>query len=369
MDSPDRSDNMRNFFQHLAGDRDELEAVCSKPYKGLDDRIGYGFKWPYLDYDNNFLYDNLPRRQCALWEHRRINDCLKAASSTTPISDEACMQCIPGVASLARIGQSVPTATDPWPPSVLPVCVPIPNDLVPAINRSHSQVRDWKDLEPIPDNFAEQIIKGCGRNNQTYGSNFVYDSNRHLCTDRYKVKVPCNEVNLDYFSQSQVSCDNLASTTSNLDGPDVEYTICQAGPTPSSCVDMTNEDGSVAMCTNHLKKCTLDDWLAVARENPEIDPRNLWCYAEPPSTDTCSNVFDPGNCAEGSYPISHFPVMDGYDPLCLPDGCSSDYCCLYPKCSYDFDSSTCPNGTSVPDRLLYRRCMTSPCTPEECCDT
>lgn len=361
------------LLQHFVGDMDAMKAVCSQPYKGLNPFVEAGFTWPYDDFpDAASRYGNLVRRQCNTMEHRHINNCLNVASGVSPVSDDACLQCIPGlITGPQQVGQPRVDLVDPWPSYVLPACVPIADDLLAAVNSRYSRTPGWVNLEPIPDNFMEQIIRGCGANNATYQDAFVYDTNRHNCTDRYKVNVPCNEVDLKDFSESEVNCDKLASTTSTRDapGPEVEYRLCTRGPTLDSCVEKTNEDGSVATCNNHLKKCTRDEWLAVGISNPQIDPSDIWCYASPPSPDTCSRSFNPSNCPTGTYPLSHFPAFEGHDPLCLPlGGCNAANCCAPPKCSYDFDSSRCPSGSTVPDRWLNRNCRTSPCTPEECCD-
>jgi len=345
-------------FRHLTGDVQAKNRLCSAPYKTTTFGDGDGFNFPFRD--TNF---SSPRRMCSFNEHRQIKRCLDIAQGSENDSDNVCLEdCIPSYLNLQRVG----VLPDPdYRNRVVPACVPYSDaDIRTANAIVGPQIANWEDLEPIPDNYLELIIKGCGAHNSRYNRLFKWDDNRHLCTNRLKISEQCEDVSASDFEDG-TNCDLVASEVSphqsgQRDSPLFQYALCESNPGYADrCRTKTNTNGTPALCSNHLRKCSFSDWEQRVREEAGVVAEdNVWCYDEPEMMATCSNTFFDG-CRDGE-----FPMKDKFfDPLCGDQGCNENLCCYRPRCITNFDQ-TCPSDKNFDGN---RVCLAEECTEEECC--
>lgn len=353
-------------FRHLTGDLQAKNRLCSAPDKTATFGDGAGFNLPFSD--TNF---SSPRRMCSFNEHRKIKRCLDIAQGSENDSDNVCIEeCIPSYLNLQKVGvQWVLDHGD----RVVPACVPYDDtDIRNANEIVGPQIANWVDLEPIPDNYLELIVKGCGAHNSRYNRLFKWDDNRHLCTNRLKISEQCEDVSASDFEDG-TNCDLVASQVSNhqpgviygqRDSPLMQYALCESDPRHADrCRTKTNTDGTPALCSNHLRKCSFSDWEQRVRDESWMPEDNVWCYDMPEMVATCSNTFFDG-CRDGE-----FPMKDKFfDPLCGDQGCNENLCCYRPRCRTNFDRA-CPISLSGPNKILMpnNTCLTEECTEEECC--
>jgi hypothetical protein len=347
-------------FSHLAGDLDDRAKLCQPPYAGTAFE-GQGFQFPYLIGQETRLFGS-PRRTCSMDEHNHIQRCLLAAANVNDDENICLNECIPTILNLQRVGQRLPgTHSDlEQLEKVVPSCVPYSAEEIAA---------SGIDVEPIPDNYLEQIVQGCGEANSIYGRILRWNNNKHLCTDRLKITEPCNAVSPHDFSGSP-ACDYLASREpgQDHDNPNFTYTLCERDPADRNrCRNKTNPDGTDAVCNNHLRKCSFVEWDDRVRiETAEGRSRNdVWCYESAQPIPKCSNSYN-HDCPSGQ-----FLVQDKFfDPLCPEGGiCTTELCCYIPRCATNFDESAtpCRQGEEYLASNANRRCETETCTPAECC--
>lgn len=333
----DHSGMYKNMHLHEMLHQDFVDGVCTQPYlQVVGDGIGFTFP-PVIGTDEPdpeaaAQYDNTPRRYCTIPEHRRITSCLQTASGDD--KTECVTQCTPDP------WLHFPTGPPPtsWPDTKLPVCVPYTDTQIDELN-TNKRTTDptWINLEYIDDNFMQTIVEGC---QDQSGYDFVYDQNRHLCTSKYKIGTPCDEIDMSTLDRA-LTCNDLAYSSNPVDNPDNPYTICEPSATrDGSCTTKRNTDGTVAVCSNHLRSCTRDEWDERVESEGAAAIEQVWCYAQAPlAGPTTCETHPPVHCRPGE-------ILDPQknDNLCTgADGrCTYDDCCSSPQCSWGF-KGVCPS--------------------------
>lgn len=332
----DQSGIYKNQHLHEMLHQDYVDGVCTPPFlQVVGDGLGFTFP-PVIgtagpDPPAAAQYNNTPRRYCTIDEHRRITSCLQTASGD---KTECVTQCTPDP-WLNRLPGSEPTS---WPTTKLPVCVPYTNTQIDALNTNRrSSDPAWENLEYIPDNFMQTIVEGCQGQS---GYDFVYDQNRHLCTSKYKIGTPCDEIEMSTLDRA-LTCNDLAYSSNPVDNPDGPYTICEPSATgDGSCTTKRNTDGTDAVCSNHLRSCTRDEWDERVISEGGHD-NEVWCYAQAPlAGPTTCETHPPQHCQPGKIldPQKNDNPCTGADGQCTGD----DDCCSLPLCSWGFEG-VCPS--------------------------